>query len=98
MSYICVEVDAPIIPTNTIKNMEVYIWSYCHKRHMKYSKKGYSGTRVDILSDMIERQLRTSDKFGIGKLQLKSVQRFSPNKEYYGRQMIYHIPDFKIGR
>lgn len=97
-SYICVEVDMPRIPTNTIKDMKVFVWVYCHKGIMKYSKKGYIGTRTDILTDMIERQLRESDKFGIGKLQLQSVEHFFPNKEYYGRQLIYHIPDFKIGR
>lgn len=97
-SYICVEVDVPRIPTNTIKDMKVFIWAYCHKSVMKYSKKGYTGTRADILADMIERLLRESDKFGIGKLQLQNVEHFFPNKEYYGRQMIYHMPDFKIGR
>ena len=63
---------------------------------MKYSKKGYRGTRVDILCDMIERSLRNSDKFGIGKLHLSSVEHFFPNAKTYGKQMIYTISDFKI--
>lgn len=98
LSYICIESDIPHIPTNTIKDMKLTIWAYCHKSGMKYSKKGYSGTKTDILADMIERQLRESNKFGIGKLELKSVTYFFPSKIHYGRQLIYSIPDFKIGR
>ena len=95
-SFIQVEIDIPRIPTNTIKDMKVIIWAYCHKNIIQY--KGYNGTRVDILSDMIEQTLRDSNKFGIGKLKLESASYFFPNKVYYGRQLIYSMPDFKIGR
>ena len=63
LSYICCEVETPRIPTGTIKDMMITIWVFCHKGVMKYSKKGYRGTRVDILCDMIERSLRYSDYF-----------------------------------
>lgn len=96
--YICCEVDVPRIPTGTIKDMKLIVWAYCHKDCMKYSKNGYRGTRVDILVDMIERQLRDSNKFGIGKLQLDSVTYFFPSKNYYGRQLVFTIPDFKVGK
>lgn len=97
LSYVCVEVNTPRIPTRTIKNMELIIWCYCHKDCMKYSKKDYFGTRADIMSDMVERQLRDSDKFGIGKLQLQSVTYLNnTNSRYYGRQLLFTTPDFKI--
>ena len=96
LSYLCVEVSVPRIPTGAIKDMKLIIWAYCHKDRMKYSKKGYSGTRADILADMVERVLRNSDKFGIGKLQLVSCEHFFPNSKYYGRQLIYNMPDFKV--
>lgn len=96
MTYLCFEVDMPRIPTGTVKDMKLIIWAYCHKDTMKYSKKGYSGTKVDILADMVESQLRESDKFGIGKLQLLSCTYFSPNSKYYGKQLVYNMPDFKI--
>lgn len=107
-TYICFETDIPRIPTETIKDMKLIVWCLCHKRCMKYSKKGYSGTRVDILADAIERTLYQSEidsqnkgkaKFGIGKLHLDSVTYMAPqNKEYYGRQMIFTVPDFKISK
>lgn len=96
LSYLCLEVNVPRIPTTTIKDIQIIIWAYCHKDCMKYSKKGFLGTRVDILSDMVERELRDSDRFGIGKLRLTSVSHFFPNNKYYGREMRFIIPDFKV--
>lgn len=98
LPYLCIEIDVPRIPTRTIKDMKLIVWAYAHKKCMKYSKKGYIGTRVDILADMVERQLRDSDKFGIGKLQLESVTYFFPSKIHYGKQLIFTIPDFKISK
>lgn len=96
LPYLCIEVDVPSIPTHTIKDLRIYVLIYSHKKCMKYSKKGYLGTRVDILSDMIERQLREFDNLGIGKLQLTSVTHVFPNNNYYGRQMLFTIPTFKM--
>lgn len=98
LPYLCIEVSIPRIPTGTIKDMKLVVWAYCHKDGMKYSKKGYSGTKTDILADMVERTIRESDKFGIGKLQLISCEHFFPNNKYYGRQLVYNIPDFKISK
>lgn len=96
LTFLCVEVDVSGIPTNTVKDMKLTVWAYCHKDSMKYSQDGYLGTRVDILSDMVERQLRGLNAFGIGKLQLESVTHFSPGDKYYGKQLVYHLPDFKF--
>lgn len=96
LSYLCLEVNIPRIPTTTIKDIQIIIWAYCHKDCMKYSKKGFLGTRVDILSDMVERELRDSDRFGVGKLRLTSVSHFFPNNKYYGREIRFAIPDFKV--
>lgn len=95
-TFIGFEVDFPEIPTSTIKNVSLTIWAYCHKDILRYSREGFSGTRADILADMIERELRNSDKPGIGSMQLKSTQRIFLNNTYYGKEIIYFIPDFKF--
>ena len=95
-TYICCEIDIQRVPTNTVKDMKVILWVYSHRDGMKYSKKGYLGTKVDILVDMIEEQLRESNKFGIGKLELTSCTYFIPNNKYYGKQLIFNMPDFKV--
>lgn len=96
LSYLCVEVNVPRVPTGTIKRMEVTIFCYSHKRCMEYSKKGFLGTRVDILADMVERCLRDSKELGIGRIQLSSVNTYFPSNDYYGRQMSFLCPDFKV--
>ena len=95
-SYICIEVDVPRTMDFTYKDMKIIVWCYCHKGIMKYSKKGYSGTRSDILSDMVDRLLNSSNNFGLGRLKLQSCTYFSPSKEFYGRQLIYSCPEFNI--
>lgn len=98
LTYLCFEVDVPRFSSGTVKNMNIIVLAYCHKDIMEYQKKGYYGTRVDILADMVERKLRDSYDFGIGKPELVSVTNFFPNNKYYGRQLIYTVPDFKIKR
>ena len=95
-SYLCFDIGIARVPTATVKDIKIIMRIYCHKECMKYSKKGYLGTRVDILSDMIERQLRDSDRFGIGKLQLESVLPISLEKNYYGKEIIFTTPDFRV--
>ena len=96
LTYLCFEVDVPRLSSSTVKDMKIIVLAYCHKDIMKYSKKGYYGTRVDILADMVERKLRDSYDLGIGKPELISVTNFFPNNKYYGRQLIYNVPEFKI--
>lgn len=96
LPYICMEVNIPRIPTNTIKDVEIILWIYGHKDCMKYSKNGYLGTRADIISDMVMREIFDSDKFGIGKINLNSVRYFFPNNKYYGRELKLITSDFKI--
>ena len=96
LTYLCFEVDVPRLSSGTVKDMKIIVLAYCHKDIMKYSKKGYYGTRVDILADMVERKLRDSYDFGIGKPELISVTNFFPNNKYYGRQLVYNVPEFKV--
>lgn len=98
LSFIGVETDIPKAPTNTVKDIKVTIWAYCHRELLQYEKQGFSGTRVDILSDMIEQKLSETETFGIGKLKLDTSNHFTPNKNYYGRELVFYMPCFKIGR
>lgn len=102
LPFICVEDDVPRIPTGTIKDMQLTVWAYAHKDCMQYSYynyKDYIGTRADALCDMIDRIIMSEEncrKFGIGIPQLISVGHLFPQNEYYGRQLIYKISDFKL--
>ena len=95
-TYLCLEVLVPSSPSREIKTVKIIIWAYCHKNCMRYSKKGFVGPRVDIIADMIERILRNSDLFGIGKVELANVDYISPANKFYGKQLIFYAHDFKI--
>lgn len=97
-SYICLEVDIPRTIDFTYKDMKITVWCYCHKGIMRYSYKGYLGTRADILSDMVDRLLNSSNNYGPGRLRLQSSTYFSPSKDFYGRQLIYSCPEFNINQ
>lgn len=105
-AYILFDVDMLDQNYSTTKNIKLVIWCLCHKDSMRYRKTGYSGTRVDILADAVERELRKYEqeneekgksKFGIGNLHLDSVTRLpSQNSEYYGKQLVFSTSDFTI--
>lgn len=99
-TYLCIEVDTPRVSNHNIKNMEITIWAYCDKNIMskdisKFYRKGYEGTRSDILSQMIEKSINSIQRdFGIGNLTISSCTKLFVNDGYYGRQMILKIPEF----
>lgn len=96
-SYICFEVTIPRC-SGTIKDLQLSVLCCCHKDYMKYKKEDYLGTRVDILSDMVEREIQDSTEFGIGKLSLQSVRYIFPSTKYYARELIFNVPEFKTKR
>ena len=97
-TYICVDVIVPKVPNPSIKNLKIIIWVFAHKSLMRYSKKGYIGTRTDILSDVLDRLLDTSREFGIGRLKLEDVGIFNSEKLYYGRVLTYSASDFNVDK
>ena len=97
MSFVCVETVCR--GTNrTVKSMDLYIWIFVHRdcMQMESNVKSYMGNRADVLTDIIERLLRDSDDLGIGKPSLDDIGYTVPQSSYYGRQLKYSIPDFKI--
>ena len=65
---------------------------------MKMDKniKSYMGNRADVLADIVERLLRDAEDLGIGKPSLDDIGYTVPQSSYFGRQLKYSIPDFKI--
>ncbi len=95
-TYIGIEVSVPRTQNFTYKDMKIDVWCYCHKDIMKYSKKGFLGTRADILSDMVDRLLNSSNNYGIGRLKLQSCVPLNVSKSHYGRHLTYTCVEFNI--
>lgn len=95
--FVCIETVCR--GTNrTTKSMDLYVWIFVHRDCMKMDKniKTYMGNRADVLADIVERLLRDETDLGIGKPSLSDVDYIIPQSKYYGRQLKYSIPDFKI--
>ncbi len=76
--------------------MQIVFWVCAHKKCMQYHTKDYIGTRIDILSDAVERALHDSKEFGIGKLNLTSVGYVFPNSNYCVRELVFDVSDFRV--
>ena len=99
-SYIFYDVRMPHIHTTT-KECKVVMFVLSHRDVLEEDCdfEGYYGNRVDILSEMIEDCLLNNQQvvrdFGIGDLQLESVEIFNNSKHFYGLQMVFCVPNFR---
>lgn len=97
-SFIFYDVIFPSLRSN-IKKCEVVMYVICHRDILEdYSKDGYYGDRADALSQMIEDSLindeEIANSFGIGKLNLDSVNIYNATR-FYGCVMYFSVPNFR---
>lgn len=97
-TYIFYDVIFPYIHSNT-KSCQVIMYAICHRDILEnYSKEGYYGDRSDILAQMIEDTLinddAVSNSFGIGRLNLDSIEIYNANK-FYGCILRFDVPAFR---
>lgn len=93
-----------------IKEVQVDIYAFAHKDHihmsskekLPYSKKGYSGNRVDMMSSAIWLALKEANMpkdFGIGKIMFNPrmpITPYQPNKDFYGKKLSFLCSDFFV--
>ncbi len=82
-----------------IKSCRVVMYLICSRDILEdYSKEGYYGDRIDILSQMVEDTLindeEVANSFGIGKLKLDSVDIYNANR-FYGCILQFDVPTFR---
>lgn len=97
-SYIFYDVRLPFMHSTT-KSCQVVMYAICHRDILEtYSKDGYYGDRADILAQMIEDTLindeDVANSFGIGKLNLDSVDIYNATR-FYGCIMYFSVPNFR---
>lgn len=97
-SFIYYDVVFPSLDTNT-KTCKVILYAISHRDILdNYVKDGYHGNRADILAEMIVDTLIVdevvSNKFGIGRLTLDSVDLYNSTR-FYGTAMIMSVPNFR---
>lgn len=97
-SFIFYDVTIPYIHSTT-KECQVIMYAICHRDILEdFSKEGYYGDRADILAQMIEDTLindeEIANSFGIGKLNLDSVDIYNAT-HFYGNILTFSVPNFR---
>jgi hypothetical protein len=97
-SFIFYDVVFPSLETNT-KVCKVILYAISHRDILdNYVKDGYHGNRADILAEMIVDTLvvddTVSNKFGIGRLTLDSIDLYNSTR-FYGTAIIMTVPSFR---
>lgn len=90
-TIICFDVDIADVENKTFYLPVLYIWVFTHASLLRLPE---GGVRIDQLSSEIDKVLNGSRFYGLGELELKSVGRFSPIQDYYGRVLTYKARDF----
>lgn len=96
--FIYYDVVMPQLRSNT-KDCRVVMYLICHRDILDngYTKDGYYGDRVDILSQMVEETLldeKVVNNFGIGELTLDSISVYNATR-FYGCIMNFSVPNFR---
>lgn len=97
-SFIFYDVAFPSLKEHT-KDCKVIMYVICHRDIMETCQvEGYIGDRVDVLCQMVEDSLlneaNVAGSFGIGNLQLDSVQIYNATR-FYGAIMNFSVPSFR---
>ena len=97
-TFIFYDIVMPTLHPN-VKNCRIIMYLICHRDILEdYSKEGYYGDRIDILSQMVEDTLINDDdvanKFGIGKLNLDSIEPYNAVR-FYGCVLTFSVPTFR---
>lgn len=90
-TFVCFDVDIDNVENKTIYEPVLYVWIFTHKSKMRLAK---GGVRTDELSAAINKILNGNRQYGLGELNLRAVERFSPAKDYQGRVLVYSATDF----
>lgn len=100
-TYIMIEID---IQSNRsryeLARLDIYSYPtitftvLSHQDNMKLNLPGISATRIDYLSELIDRKYNGASGFGIGEIQLTSNIAGNLNDKYRFRQLIFQAVDF----
>lgn len=90
-TFICFDVDITKVYNKTYYMPVLYIWVFTHKSKLRLPD---GGVRLDQLASVINEELNGNRFFGLGTLELKSVERFTPILDYNGRILTFAAKDY----
>ena len=90
-TYIFCEVEAQRVSDDLTFTPVIYIWILTHKSKLRLPE---GGVRTDKIVSEIAKELNGSHEYGLGRLDLYAVRRFSPLADYNGKMMTFHAKEF----
>jgi len=90
-TFICFDVDITKAPNTTYLFPTMYVWIFTHDNLMRLPG---GGLRVDAISSEISKMINGSRNYGMGRLELDLVKRYSPIQHYQGRIMRFAATDW----
>lgn len=91
-TFICFEVDIQKAIGSLLYLPIIYVWIFTHQDNMRMPDG--SGVRTDRLASAVSDLINGSMKYGIGELDLSSVNRFSPAEDFRGRVLTFSTKDY----
>jgi hypothetical protein len=95
-AMIMTEVEIPTVPTNTIRDVVIYIQIVVSKSFMDLGPefKGVKGNRRDNLVSAVDKVMQEDRGFGIGPLEFKRLNIASVPDTYTSVMLTYETPNF----
>lgn len=93
-TYLCLDVYVPRVRDKIFKDVQIVINIFSHKQMSTYKNK----SRVDLINIEVDKILNGNPDFGIDRAELVSVMPYIPNNNFFGKQIIYNVPNFNQRR
>lgn len=94
-TFICFDVDVLEVINKTFLLPAIYVWVFTHESKLRLPE---GGVRTDQLAIRINNIMNGNRHFGLGELELYSVNRFSPISDYQGRVLAYSAREYNRPR
>lgn len=93
-TYICLDIYVPRVKDKIFKDVQIVLNIFSHKDVSTYEGK----SRVDLINIEVDKVLNGNMDFGIDAVELVSVMPYTPNNNFFGKQIIYNVQNFNQRR
>ena len=89
-TFVCFDVDVQSSANKTFLSPVLYVWVFSHSSKMRLPE---GGVLVDKLCSEISKAINGSRYYGLGELNLYSVNRYAPMPDYPGKVMTFFMKE-----
>ena len=93
-TFVCFDIDMKkSAQTRVTYDLILYIWVFTHKSNLRTRDKRL---RLDDMTSVLCQMLNGNRFYGMGKLELESVDGFTPIADYKGKTMVFVARDWNL--